>query len=590
MTSNPFKDLDVPTAEESLEKRSDLQDTFVLQALCKLQEALLVFSRQGQLLYWNQRFSKTTGYRYQELLTKQFVDLFAADRKGLAQIFEKKATTFETYLLTKVGKRIPYRFTALTFTVGGQRVVGGTGRKVSRISDQYVSLKKESAGRKIAPGHGAALLTAGGRIVEIDAAGAEMLGWKQQDVQGRSFGSLYADPQHQEEDERMLKAGKTIQKVERTFRRQKGDKVTHLVSFIPRWKKEGYQVVFQAAAVNDKPTKTQQVKALQSSEKMFRTLAEKARIGIYFLQDHTFRYVNPWMAEIFGYSNSQKLVQKGFEALVHPDDKFLAKEQMQRCLMGEKKVVNFTFRGMKASGQTVFVEVFGSRITYYDQPAIIGRVQNIAERRRLQRKVVKIKEEERRRIGQELHDGLASHLTGLKLILSGYIQDLEEGETVALEDLRSIMDLVEQGEEQGRRLSHGLNPVKLSGNRLYPALEELAEHVTHQFEGSCEFIGDVSLPSLDKKLAAHLYRIAQEAATNAAKYAKATTIRIHLKKEHGKLLLVVEDNGVGLPEDDCTTSGTGFLTMKYRAELLGGNCEVQSSSGAGTVIQCQVPF
>jgi PAS domain S-box-containing protein len=121
---------------------------------------------------------------------------------------------------------------------------------------------------------------------------------------------------------------------------------------------------------------------LRESELKFRNLAEKSLVGIYLIQDGVFKYVNPRLAEIFGYTAEELIDKMGPRDLTHPEDWPLVRENLRKRLKGEVEAIHYEFRGVKKTGETIYVEVYGSRTTYQGRPAVIGMLLDITERRR----------------------------------------------------------------------------------------------------------------------------------------------------------------------------------------------------------------
>lgn len=153
---------------------------------------------------------------------------------------------------------------------------------------------------------------------------------------------------------------------------------------------------------------------LKESEEQFRALAEQSLIGIELIQDGVYRYVNPTFADYFGYQQHE-LIGRSPEAIIHSEDWPRVQETIQRRIEGEREEDHYTARGKTRSGETIYLEIYGRRIQYQGRPAIVGASLDVTEERRLQREMVQIEEEERRRIGQDLHDIISSQLTGASI-------------------------------------------------------------------------------------------------------------------------------------------------------------------------------
>jgi signal transduction histidine kinase len=151
-----------------------------------------------------------------------------------------------------------------------------------------------------------------------------------------------------------------------------------------------------------------------------------------------------------------------------------------------------------------------------------------------------------------------------------------------------ITQLVRQAISHTRDLARGLSPVMLESDGLIPALQELAANTEPLFKVSCQFQGDSSVRISDNTVATHLYRIAQEALTNAIKHGKAKRVLIGLTKVQHQILLAIRDDGIGLPKAARKSRGMGLRIMRYRAGMIGGSLTVQSETDGGTSVACRL--
>ena len=142
--------------------------------------------------------------------------------------------------------------------------------------------------------------------------------------------------------------------------------------------------------------------------------------------------------------------------------------------------------------------------------------------------------------------------------------------------------LVHEALERARLLARGLAPVAIEEGGLASALQELADNAAQLFNLRCEFRGE-PVGLADAGAATHLYRIAQEAITNAAKHGRAKRVVISLTDTGDRFELKVVDDGRGFVRP---TAGMGLRIMKYRAAMLGATLDVQSALGRGTTVTC----
>lgn len=223
---------------------------------------------------------------------------------------------------------------------------------------------------------------------------------------------------------------------------------------------------------------------------------------------------------------------------------------------------------------------------------IIKTGVDVSERRRLEREMTAISDRERQRIGQDLHDILASHLSGTAMMVQGLAQRVAEGDDVSAEEIREISTLVQDASEQARSLSHSLMPLDIRGTSLLEGLENLARRRENMTAVTCTVDGPDAPPSLAPDVTSHLYRIASEALINAIQHGKADRIHIRLDVTPGTLELRVRDNGVGLPDEAPDEAALGLKMMQYRTDLIGGSLRVDSvdDETGGTLVRCTVPL
>ena len=215
-------------------------------------------------------------------------------------------------------------------------------------------------------------------------------------------------------------------------------------------------------------------------------------------------------------------------------------------------------------------------------------VRDVTEWRRLQAELLEVQDRERQRLGQELHDGVSSMLTGAAILTSSLAEDLRSDEPVDPEDLDKATELIKQASEEARAISHGLSPVGLERG-LLSALEDLASQAEVRGELSCTFEASGSPPDLSEETATHLYRIAQEAVNNAVKHADAQHIQVMLTADEEELTLTVEDDGHGYPASSSGGKGIGMRTMRYRADLINAALTIEEAPTGGTRVRCQLP-
>ena len=232
----------------------------------------------------------------------------------------------------------------------------------------------------------------------------------------------------------------------------------------------------------------------------------------------------------------------------------------------------------------VTIDVAGER-------AVVGKLVDVTDIRRLEHAVIEATDRERLRLGQELHDGLSSHLTGLRLQMKALADALADERHGQAATAQKLLDLLQETGGMIRRLSHEFAASEIGPARLVEVLRALAAQ-TNEVPGiTCTFEGvDVMLP--EGGAATHLYRIAQEAVQNALRHSTCVHILIRLDQIGERFRLTIEDDGCGLPEaflqpgTDDDLSGLGLFSMRARARAIGAKLHLYERPGGGTRIVC----
>jgi len=208
------------------------------------------------------------------------------------------------------------------------------------------------------------------------------------------------------------------------------------------------------------------------------------------------------------------------------------------------------------------------------------------------RKVIEIAQREQQRIGSDLHDGLGQDLTGIALLLRAIEAQLRKESSAACADIEHVIGLVNAAIENTRALARGLSPVGPEPHSLASALRALAAGATERYGIPVLFQERIRrCVPLDSKSATHLYRIAQEALTNAMRHGGATRVRILLTSVGAELQLKVCDNGRGFADAAGDGSaGLGLKIMRRRAQMCGGNLSLDGGAAGGTVVRCSCPL
>jgi PAS domain S-box-containing protein len=220
---------------------------------------------------------------------------------------------------------------------------------------------------------------------------------------------------------------------------------------------------------------------------------------------------------------------------------------------------------------------------------VIATGIDITERKHLEKAILDISAREQRRIGQDLHDGLGQHLTGIAFMTKVQEQKLKEQNLPYAVDAEKIVKLVNEAIHKTRELARGLSPVVSEAHGLMSALQQLSAEVEGVFGVSCQLQCEAPVLIYDVGVATHLYHISQEAINNAIKHGKATKIEIGLSASDNRGLLTIHDNGSGYTKIPGHGTGMGHHIMSHRAKMIGGTLDIEPHDPHGTVVRCDFP-
>jgi two-component system, NarL family, sensor histidine kinase UhpB len=374
-------------------------------------------------------------------------------------------------------------------------------------------------------------------------------------------------------------------------------------------------------------------KALQESEQRYRSFVQNFQ-GIVFQGTLDFMpiFFHGAVEEITGYREDEFTAGKPrWDQIIYPDDLALISEAGANLRTTVGYAIEREYRIVHKSGQIRWVrELIQNVCDDSGKPSLVqGVLYDVTERKRmeedlreyrehleelvqartteltkvnkrllaeierrkaLERELLKIVERERQRIGQELHDSLGQQLTGIAFMMEVLSEKLA-AKSLAEEApyAEKINARVGRAAELARHLAKGLHPIDLDRNGLVPVLQELAADTEQLFNVSCTFASDEAVSVKRISAAINLYRIAQEAITNAVKHGKARNIKVQLNSRNGNVVLSVANDGLDFPAEPGRAEGMGLKIMRYRAELMNSSLDIRKGARGGTTVTCVLP-
>jgi signal transduction histidine kinase len=219
--------------------------------------------------------------------------------------------------------------------------------------------------------------------------------------------------------------------------------------------------------------------------------------------------------------------------------------------------------------------------------SVANIVATTIQRQAFEKDILEISEHEQRRIGQDLHDDLCQRLAGIALTCDLLQQSLAATSKAESAGAAKIARQLREAISHARMLARGLSPAAPGANGLMSGLAELASSVTELFQVSCRFECEPPVLVENDVAVTHLYRIAQEAISNAVTHGKSKNIVLKLSSRGGKTSLSIEDDGIGFPDNLEPGVGMGLRIMKSRADMIGAILDVRRKDPKGTIVTCE---
>ena len=330
---------------------------------------------------------------------------------------------------------------------------------------------------------------------------------------------------------------------------------------------------------NDVTERVRVQAALRCEHEFSQSLVETAQVIVLVLDtDGRVVQFNPYFAAMTGRSLADTKGVDWFTQFLPERDQDRIRAIFERAIRGEQTRGNVNAI-VTATGDERIIEWFDAPL-HDSAGTLIGLLctgRDITERTELEREVLETAAAEQRRIVQDLHDGIGQELAGLNMLAETLSTMLSRRQADEAGSAERLAEGLQKVIHDVKSLSHGLTPVDVDPTGLMSALERLALAVSVPDRLECRFQSQNPILCADTATATHLYRIAQEAVSNAIRHGRASEIIIELGQDSPGPILRIRDNGVGLNESGQeNTDGVGLRIMKYRSELIRGSLEQEN--------------
>ena len=353
---------------------------------------------------------------------------------------------------------------------------------------------------------------------------------------------------------------------------------------------EGGAVRSLTVAVTDVTERKRVESELRTQGRILETMRE----GVVLVDpnSHAIRLTNPTFDRMFGYATTELLgrsIEPLFSMLT------VQRRRLSRALRDGSKTgetVPVEFECARKDGTRFVAACVVTPLKMNGTEHWLAVLNDVTERKQLEREIIEIANREQQRIGSDLHDGLGQELTGIALMLKGVVSQLRKEGSAACGDVEEVIGLVNNAIESTRTLARGLSPVGSGRGDLGGAIQTLGARIGERFGVHVVSQLDFAEPlRLSETAAAHVYRIVQEALTNVVRHSDAREVMIRLKTSDSELHLQVDDDGKGFAQAPVDRAGgLGLKIMRYRAQMLGGDLVIESTGNGGTSVRCSCPL
>lgn len=585
-------------AEEEIIREKELSDSLINS----LPGVFYLYNEEGKFFRWNKNFETVTGYSSEEMSQKHPLDFFGGDEKSLLEnkiknVFKTGEDKVAASFIDKQGNKTPYFFTGKMINYEGIKCLMGVGIDISeRVKAEEALIKSEERFRTLVEQASDGIFIANPfyQYILVNKSGCKMLGYTMEELLQMSV----TDITFRNENDlpfrfQELKEGKSVIQ-ERLLKHKNGSLIPVEISA---------KMLFNGdllAFVRDISDRKRYQETLEKSERKLRQVLTSIT-DIFYVIDRNYQIT-------LMNKTANELLTKAWGTTV-----FTGKNILELIPKGSDEPVNESFK--KAfSGLSVEYEHYHSSpelegwflVNYHpvisDEGTITGAyvvTKDITERKKVEQQVISynqqlrdlaahllsIREEERRRIGREIHDDLGQQLTAIKMDVAWIDKKIQDEVSPVKGKLKNIITLLDGSNQSVRRILNELKPNILDEYGLLDALEWHSKQFTDSTGIPVEIHTSKPEIKLSEDIATCIFRVCQESLTNIARHSGAKNVLISLDVIEENIVVVIEDDGKGFDVNSALKKGTfGLLGMNERVRSLNGTLDINSIPGNGTTI------
>lgn len=442
--------------------------------------------------------------------------------------------------------------------------------------------------------HGVIITDLRGHIIFINHASENMLGYQEDELIGKPLSLLYAEEQEQSFKEILERWTTEKNFYGRLHAKQKNNSCIWLDVKSSIMNTAEGKTAFCVISICD----IEKLKYISSRLKKNQAISQAifdASIDAMITIDRigSIKSANRSALKMFGYKEKE-LIGKNMGKLVSFPINSNDKNYLSNYFKDDGQAdtgISKEIDGLKKDGTIFPIELSASKVILEGTRVYAGIIRDLTERRKLERRILSIGNEERIQIGRELHDDLGQMLTGIRMLSEILYRKLEANALPGADEVKEISDLVRKADEYTRNLSRNIVQADLKERGLSRAIENLCKRVSRMSDIRCRFEEADAVEFEQNDMAQNLYRIAQESINNAIKHGEPTTITVRLSSDELYTSLIVDDDGKGFDKNELNQSeqGAGLKIMKHRARVMGGILELSRTEDNCTRVRCIIP-
>jgi PAS domain S-box-containing protein len=445
--------------------------------------------------------------------------------------------------------------------------------------------------------NGIALHDGSGHYLQVNPAYTHMLGYPEPELL-RLGAKGVTHPEDVEEGRRLF--GELRDGLRDRYQRQKrflraDGQIVWAISTASAVRATGGKLRYVISLVHDITERRAAEQALLRSQRSYRELVENANsIILRWDRQYQVTFLNEFGQKFFGV-DALSFLGQALVGVIVPEFESTGRDlrQLFRQIAAQPQDCQTTScEVLSGDGQNRWV-TWSNRAVHNEQGEVTELLSvgtDVTERREMQRQLLNVAEEERQRIGRDLHDSMGGQLAGAGILAAVLARKLAVAAHPDTHFAERILQVVNQAILQTRSIAQNLCPVTLDGGNLLNALRDFADTASVRFQISCQLETSRHPKVSDPSVATHLLRIVEEAVTNAVRHGKARRVSISLREQQGQISLAIRDDGVGFLSSQPSSHGLGLRTMRYRAELLGAEISFGSSPEGGACVCCRLPL